>query len=71
MENEEALARIDRAMHALSKYVDEDELDDLHEQLTERAVDELAEQGLTSEEDLYMKLAELFEDELLRYKEGY
>lgn len=71
MESEEALMRIDRAMDALGKYVDEDELDDLHEQLTERAVDDLSEQGLTSEEDLYNRLAELFEEELLRYKEGY
>lgn len=68
MSESDALARVDKAMYELEKLIGEDEVDDLNEQFTEQAVDELSAQGLTSEEDLYEKLAQLFEEELEKYR---
>jgi len=69
MSESNALERIDKAMYELGLILGDDEVDDLNEQITEQAVDELSAEGDTTEEALYEKLAMLFEDELQKYKE--
>ncbi|MBU0750222.1 hypothetical protein KKH15_01765 [Patescibacteria group bacterium] len=69
MSESNALERIDKAMYELGLILGDDEVDDLNEQFTEQAVDELSAEGDTTEEALYEKLAVLFEDELEKYKQ--
>lgn len=71
MSESDAFDRVEKAMYELEQLIGQDEVDDLNEQFTEQAVDELSAEGLTSEDDLYEKLAVLFEEELEKYKPSY
>ncbi len=71
MTESDAFDRVEKAMYELEQLIGQDEVDDLNEQFTEQAVDELSAEGLTSENDLYEKLAVLFEEELEKYKPSY